>query len=364
MKIIIYDDNPGFGGHQVQAVHAVGALASTSSIETVFILDPANEMLAENVARIKSCRMMESPRATCHPQIPMHLGNRPETEKLATLFKTFGADLILCIQGNIEQSALAIPAAQRAGIECISYIALPHRMAAIGAKMGVLRDLLASRYLLNAPTRYITISEGMADLLRERGAHQSISVVPNGIEMPPSPQPVRDKNPRVLGMLGRIEFKQKRHDLMLKAFSEFPVAFSDCRLIIAGDGPDRDRLEQLTARSSRKNDILLQPWQHDISTFFSTIDMLVIPSRYEGVPLVMLEALARGVPVIGSNRDGMPDILPADWTFETGNAEALANTFSRVRKTWKNDIGAVQQRILSEHSMEAFKANFVNAVLI
>ena len=72
----------------------------------------------------------------------------------------------------------------------------------------------------------------------------------------------------------------------------------------------------------------------------------------------MLEALACGTPVIASARDGMKDLLPFAWTFEAENGNALAVTFDHVSKVWKNNIEALQTKVRTEHTIQAFQENF------
>lgn len=361
MKILVYDDSLEFGGHQIMACQGVEALAEDPSLEVAFISNPHNKRLACRIAGIKTLHPMETPCATRRFQGFRNHFNRQGIRILEKEFKAAEPDLVLCIQGDIEQSSQAVLAACRAGIECVSYIAVPHRLTDMRAKLGSLRDR-TNQYLLNQPDRYITISESMKRLLIERGVTKPITIVPNGIPAPLTTSRIPHSTAHTtLGLIGRIEFKQKRQDFMIKTFCRQPEVFQDCRLLIAGNGPDEDALKQLVSESPRCNDITLLPWQDDVEPLYQKIDVLMLPSRYEGVPLVMLEALVRGIPVIGSACDGMKDILPEAWMFEFGNADALALTYSNLRTRGTPEMDALRQHILSEHSLDAFRVNFLHA---
>jgi glycosyltransferase involved in cell wall biosynthesis len=236
-------------------------------------------------------------------------------------------------------------------------------MQLMGAKMGHLRDR-TNQYLINQPSRYITISDSMADFLRERGVTVPIDIVPNGVPAPKTPNSqlptTLPSEQCTLGMLGRIEFKQKQQNFMVRTFIDLPDQFKNCHLLIAGSGPDQEKLKKLI---QKKDNITLLPWQGDTEAFYSAIDFLMLPSRFEGVPLVMLEALARGIPVIGSRRDGMQDLLPEAWTFQPGKEELLAQTYSKARLSWKDSIDPLQEMVQTKMSIPAFQQKFHEALL-
>jgi glycosyltransferase involved in cell wall biosynthesis len=363
VKIIVYDDNPDYGGHQIMACHGIESLAKDSSLEIVFMFNPRNEKLADRLAETPTLQLLEAP---CSTRKLQGLLNRISKKLIAALsqkFQNLEADLVLCIQGEIEDSSHAVLAARKACIKCISYIAIPHPMRLMGAKLGGLRDRI-NQYLLNQPDGYITISASMKKLLIERGTTVPIDIVRNGIPLSGTPRLTpRVSRPTTLGMLGRIEFNQKQQNFMVRTFCAFPEKFNNCHLIIRGDGPDEGKLRQLIAECPRRNDITLLPWQNDTESFYASIDFLMLPSRFEGIPLVMLEALAHGIPVIGSRRDGMQDILPDNWTFATENAGDLARTFSHVRGSWKNDVDTLRMKVETEMSLETFKDNFYRSII-
>ena len=360
MKILVYDDNPDFGGHQIMASHGIQALLENPDLTLVFMIHPAHQKWAEQLPFLGNIQREESPCVTRKFQGFRNRINRRGIHVLKEKFKALNPDIVLCIQGDIEDASQGVLAAREAGIECVSYIAIPHRMITMGAKFGALRDR-TNHYLLNQPDRYIAISESMKDLLVERGVTKSITIVSNGISPPPASNPKsQTSNHLTLGLLGRIEFNQKQQDFMVRTFCTHPDIFNNCRLLIAGSGPDETALRSLI---KGKKNIELLPWTDSPESFYEQIDFLLLPSRFEGVPLVMLEALTRGIPTIGSRVDGMKDILPNAWTFEPENAESLVKTFSHVQGTWQDNIEVLRDTIQTKYSLESFKANFRNAVI-
>lgn len=315
------------------ALRGIEALANDPRIDLLCSINPDNIPFIEKLSSIG-------------------IGSVPTSRKLVQQM-----DKMLCIQGDIRQSIKGLKAARTAGVECVSYLALPHRMADMGAKLGSFRDHLSRRFV-NMPDRFIAISDSMRNLLVERGCRKPITVVSNGIPLPaPPPSKPQFEHP-VIGLFGRMEFTQKQQHLLIDAFRHEAV-FNTARLLVVGDGPDARKLAAMV--KGMKN-IELLPWQRDMEALYNRIDLLAIPSRYEGVPLVMLEALARGIPVMGSARDGMEDILPKDWTFDPKNRRAIANAFSNVVETFSDHIDALRQRMHAEYSLEAFKVNFATTV--
>lgn len=358
MKILVYDDNPHFGGHQIMACYAIEALIADPGTDVILMLNTCNLKLIERLSSAGRFQTLEAPCSTQKFQGLRNRINLTGVNLLREHFQRLKPDVVLCIQGDIEQSSQAVLAAEKCQIECVSYIAIPHRLEKMGAKLGKLRDF-TNGYLLNKPTRYITISESMKQLLEDRGCKRPISIVENGIEAPPIPKPVERDGRFTIGLIGRIEFKQKQQDFFIRAFGEHPAMFSNCRVLIVGSGPDEDKLENLI----KGNDFISHiPWQENMEHIYNQLDLVMLPSRYEGVPLVMLEALARGLPVIGSRVDGMKDLLPTEWTFNAGNTISLATTFSIARETWPLKMKVLQERVLHKNSLDAFKEQFIRAV--
>ncbi len=373
-KIVCYDDNPDYGGHQVMACLAVEALAKSDGWQPVFFCSPENVRLGKRLKEIQTATSNLEIRVTPFTTRKLQgLRNRfakKTVRALRRLLETANPDLLLCIQGEIEDGSLALCAAKKMNVPCISYIPVPHRMALMGAKFGTMRDVL-NAYLFKKPDGWITISESMKALLEDRGTTAPVEVVHNGIDMnrfaPHDKTAARTAlglpaNKTLLGAIGRIEFNQKQQDFLVRSFSNVWKGDKQMHLVITGDGPDRGRLEKLISGLNIRNQVTLLPWQEDSTLVYSALDILIIPSRFEGVPLVMLEALACGTPVIGSARDGMKDLLPPDWTFETENSVALIQTIEHVSGVWKNEIDPLKSGVRNAYTVEKFQQNFEAAL--
>lgn len=174
--------------------------------------------------------------------------------------------------------------------------------------------------------RVIALTSYYENLLRTEGVPNVVRI-PTGMAVEtPSPKP--DGRPFTFGILGRLSW-EKNHALLLDAVTELERRGVSYHLVIAGDGPLRASVESQIA--NRKSQITM-PGYIPTAEFFNRVGALVICSRIENQPLVVMEAMARGVSVIGTNVGGIPDLVESAKTgllVPSGDACALADAMAK-----------------------------------
>ena len=128
----------------------------------------------------------------------------------------------------------------------------------------------------------------------------------------PSGQPVSDPRPWppepiVVGMLARLT-EEKRHEILLQALGLLRDRGVEVKAVFAGEGPLREALMQ-EAGENRWDTEALFPGYMDRDTFFDQVHVLVSVSGIENMPYTILEAMARGVPVVAGAVGGVPDLI-------------------------------------------------------
>lgn len=151
---------------------------------------------------------------------------------------------------------------------------------------------------------------------------------------------VSDARP-VVGWVGRFS-EEKAPDLMVRAVAAMRQPAQACLL---GDGPMRGACESLAATMGVSDRVRLPGAVRDAETYFSAFDALVLSSRTEGTPMVILEALAAGVPVVATAVGGIPDLLDGTGNVlvPPGDAHALARAIDGVL----SDLPAMRERSLA-----------------
>lgn len=112
-----------------------------------------------------------------------------------------------------------------------------------------------------------------------------------------------------LGWVGRMSW-EKGPDVMLRALAE-PGA-GNAHLSFIGDGADRHTVEQLAAALGVAGRVTFHGVRHDAPSLFRAFDAVVLSSRTEGTPIVLLEAMAARTPVIATSVGGIPDVVQAE----------------------------------------------------
>jgi glycosyltransferase involved in cell wall biosynthesis len=122
--------------------------------------------------------------------------------------------------------------------------------------------------------------------------------------------------------------EEKGLDLGLKCFERLVAQFPERRLawVIVGDGPLREQLHSLVASKDLGNHVLLLGFRSDTTRLYRGFDYFLLPSRREGLPLSLIEAMASGCGPIVTNVDGIPEVLSntkAGWMVPPDDPEAL-----------------------------------------
>ena len=108
--------------------------------------------------------------------------------------------------------------------------------------------------------------------------------------------------------VGRL-CKQKNQEMLIKAFPYFLKKFPDYKLILVGHGYDEVKLKKLCKDLDIKNNVLFYGQIYKPEKFYKKSKLLILPSLYEGLPNVLIEAVNYGLPCISTNCSGSEDIL-------------------------------------------------------
>lgn len=127
--------------------------------------------------------------------------------------------------------------------------------------------------------------------------------------------------------------KHKGFDVTLKAARQLQDQGMDLHFLILGEGPEK---ENLVKQAQGLNNVSFMGKQNDMGTWFASANLLIQPSYSEGLGSVILEAMAAGLPVIGSRAGGIPDIIEDEHSgllINAGDAEALAMAIKRIAES-------------------------------
>jgi len=112
----------------------------------------------------------------------------------------------------------------------------------------------------------------------------------------------------VLGSVGRLT-KVKGHDYLIEAVPAILKEIKNCKVIIAGDGPLKEQLTKLIYKYNLSNNIKLIGYSDNVKEILAVIDLFILPSLSEGLPISLLEAMASGKPSIASGVGGITEVI-------------------------------------------------------
>ena len=246
------------------------------------------------------------------------------------------------------------------------------RAASVHTKHGRNPDRARRMWLRRAAAQlvdaYVAVTPKLAVIAIEN--HECVSarvhVIPNGIDAARfAPRPEAGRRTRaelgisedawVVGTVGRLS-PEKNQALLVDAMT--PLLGAQRQLVIVGDGPEREPLSLRIAATWRAEFVRMTGARSDVENVLAAFDAFALTSSSEGLPLVLLEAMAMRLPVVSTAVGGIPDLVEPGVTgflVESGDRLALSDRLAwlATRPPMALEVADVaQQRVLERHTMQ------------
>ncbi len=221
------------------------------------------------------------------------------------------------------------------------------------------------KLLLRKFVSIIAVSQSLKNELIKSGMQEGkINVVHNGIEIEKfiisdGQQELKkslgiQEGENVIGTIGRLS-SEKGHTYLIKEFAEVASVLPKIKLLIVGDGPLRARLEELVREFQLESRVIFTGRRQDIPEILGVMDIFVLPSLIEAMPISLLEALAAKKPVIATNVGDISRVIKNGETGILIEPESINGLSHAVRQLITEPGKAM---LLANNGYEVVKSEF------
>lgn len=273
-----------------------------------------------------------------------HKGLFKHRKELCCLFETKHVDVVWAHKTTLSAcEILSIAKTYRVPVRIVH----SHSSQNMGGKFTYFMHKINQKFVFDWANVYMACSEVAAKWFY--GNHPAI-IIKNGIDLEKFKfsQELRDKirnrlklqNDFVIGHIGRFG-KEKNHKKLIDVFYEYKKLNPHSKLVLCGDGEERANIEHQIKSLSLENDVILLGVIDNVHEILQAIDIIVMPSLFEGLPFALLEAQAAGLKCIVSDTvskeadvTGWNTFLPLD-----GTDEMWANYVYRETVNGNREVG-------------------------
>jgi glycosyltransferase involved in cell wall biosynthesis len=283
---------------------------------------------------------------------------RAVVRELRERLEGLGAD-VLCCHGY-KANLLGRPAGRRAGIPVV---AVARGWTSENFKVRLYEWL--DRFTLARMDRVVCVSEAQAEKVRRTGvAPERLTVIRNAISAARFAEPKPGyrallkgffaRPPElIVGAAGRLS-PEKGFSVLVQAARQVCRQRPRVGFVLFGDGPLRDRLQHEIALAGLGDRFILAGLRADLDAFMPHFDLVALPSFTEGLPNVVLEAMAASVPVVATAVGGTPEVIEDGVTgllVPSGDAAALAAGIGRT-------LDSPQRQTMGRHGRQHMQRHF------
>ncbi len=299
MRIVcIIHSLDGGGAERVMASLASRLAARQHAVTLVTLDDGTNERHVVDPAVAR--RRLDLMRAS-HGVVEKLLLTRLRTKRLRDAIADASPEVVLsfCDRTNI----LTLMAAGSLGVPVV----VSERSDPSQQRLGGAWEFLRGRTYRRA-TAIVALTEASALHLRQRFA-VPVRVIPSAVDVPPfvSDRAVASNARRIIG-IGRLE-TEKGFDRLIEAFASVAERAPDWSLRILGEGSMRSRLQEQIGDLALTSKVAMPGWVRPVWDELAASTVFALPSRYEGFPSALLEAMAMGVPSVAVDCESGPRVI-------------------------------------------------------
>jgi glycosyltransferase involved in cell wall biosynthesis len=299
------DLGPDWRGGQSQALLLINGLRDRG--HAAKLIAPESSPLAER-ARTDAIRVYGIGRSAIRLRAAY---------EIARLLARESFDVVHCHEAHGLTAAWLAGAHRHTVLIASRRVAFPVSSSRLGAARYRSADRIAA---VSQFVRERTIESGL-------GANR-VEVVYDGV--PTGPMPTTEERlaarmswgigqEPLIGCIGKL-VPQKGQEFLIRALPLIRVQFPDCRLLLAGDGPCRNRLARLSASLGVENAVLFAGFVNDVTRVYRTLDVFAFPAIGEALGSSLLAAMSHGLPAVGLRSGAVPEII------EHGKNGLLAQT--------------------------------------
>jgi glycosyltransferase involved in cell wall biosynthesis len=280
-------------------------------------------------------------------------------QEVADELRRLRADLLCC--SGYKPDLVGWRAARRVGVPVVS-ISHGWTSATWRVRGYEMLDKLALRWM----DAIVCVSKAQADKVRAAGVPGAkVAIIENAIGEEAFVEPQRDTRaemcgwfnqpPRwLIGAAGRLS-PEKGFHVYVEAAALVLQQRPEAGFILFGDGPLRGKLEKLVAERRMKRHFILAGFRNDLCRLLPNLDINVISSFTEGLPVILLEAGAAGAPTVATSVGGIPEVIDegqSGYLVSSGDSAALAK---RVVDLLDNDT---QRLAMGQAARERVRKDF------
>jgi len=291
VRLVAYTDNVELGGADLSMSHLLARLDPRIEVTVLGVSRPI-------VERVAAARPVAGIRVAPRPRDGHDL--RSLAAHLSVLRQ---------IRPDIVHANLSSPWSCQYAIAAAGMLRRPRVVAVYQLPRPPVseRQRRMKRLTSRAVTRHVGVGERTSREVEEllRLEPYSATTIHNGVPDEPPPRPLPPPGPfPLIGAIGRVEF-QKGLDTLIRALAKIPSG----TLVLVGDGSERVHLETLARDLGVSDRIIWTGWSDEPRAYLPSFDVFALPSRFEGFPLALLEALLARSAVIATDVGSVPEAV-------------------------------------------------------